>query len=36
MTKKVAIIGHGYVGKAMHEFFKDHYKVLIHDPALGH
>jgi len=32
MNKKVAIIGHGYVGKAMHEFFKDHYDVFIYDP----
>ena len=35
MSKKVAIIGYGYVGKAMHNFFKEHYEVLIHDPALG-
>ena len=32
MDKKVAIIGHGYVGKAMVEFFKDHYDVFIYDP----
>lgn len=30
--KKVSIIGYGYVGKALHNFFKDHYEVLIYDP----
>lgn len=32
--KKVAIVGYGYVGKAMAAFFKDHYEVRIYDPAL--
>lgn len=31
--KTVAIIGHGYVGKAVHSFFKDHFNVLIYDVA---
>lgn len=30
--KKVAIIGHGYVGKAMEAFLKNHYKLFIYDP----
>lgn len=29
----VAVIGHGYVGKAVHAFFKEHYEVLIYDVA---
>ncbi len=32
--KKVAIIGYGYVGKAMKSFFKDHFEVLIYDPLV--
>ena len=32
--QKIGIIGHGYVGKAMYEFFKDHYDILINDPCL--
>lgn len=32
--KTVGIIGYGYVGKAMENFFSNHYKVLIYDPAL--
>ena len=34
-TKKasVGIVGYGYVGKAMANFFKDHYNVLVYDPA---
>ena len=32
MGKKVGIIGYGYVGKAMYEFFKDHYDTYIYDP----
>lgn len=32
---KVAIIGNGYVGKAMARFFARRYEVLIHDPAQG-
>lgn len=30
--KSVAIVGYGYVGKAMHEFFKDHYDMYVYDP----
>lgn len=30
--KKVAIIGHGYVGQGMERFFKDHYDLIIVDP----
>jgi UDPglucose 6-dehydrogenase len=29
---KIGIIGYGYVGKAFHSFFKNHYDVLIYDP----
>ena len=31
--KKIVIIGFGYVGKAIHNFLKDHYDVLIYDPS---
>jgi UDPglucose 6-dehydrogenase len=31
--KTVAIIGYGYVGKAVYNFFKDHFNVLIYDIA---
>lgn len=31
---KIGIIGFGYVGQAMHRFFKDHYKVLVYDPHI--
>tara|TARA_B100000676_G_C18009335_1_gene805742 strand:- start:80 stop:937 length:858 start_codon:yes stop_codon:yes gene_type:complete len=31
--KKVGIVGYGYVGKAMTEFFQEHYQVLVYDPA---
>ena len=34
--KKIAIIGHGYVGKAMEQFIKDHYELVIYDPFLGY
>jgi len=34
--KKIAIIGHGYVGKAMHQYFGEHYDIAIYDPALGY
>ena len=34
--RKIAIIGHGYVGKAMEQFFKDHYELVIYDPFLGY
>lgn len=30
-TKKIAIVGHGYVGKAMEKLFQDHYQIEIHD-----
>lgn len=30
--KKIAIVGHGYVGKAIERFFKDHFEVLFYDP----
>ena len=30
----IGIIGYGYVGKAMYNFFKNHYKVLIYDPFI--
>lgn len=30
--KKIAIIGYGYVGKAMYNLFKDHYDMVIYDP----
>lgn len=33
MKKTVAIIGHGYVGKAVEGFFKDRYDIMIFDPA---
>jgi UDPglucose 6-dehydrogenase len=33
--KKIAIIGYGYVGKAMESFFKDHYQLVIYDPYLS-
>jgi len=32
MKKKIAIVGYGYVGKAMFNFFKDHYLMHIYDP----
>jgi UDPglucose 6-dehydrogenase len=30
--KTVAVIGHGYVGKAIVKFFKDHFDVIVYDP----
>ncbi len=33
LASSVAIIGYGYVGKAIEAFFKDHFEVLIYDPA---
>jgi UDPglucose 6-dehydrogenase len=33
-TKKIGIIGYGYVGKAFDAFFKTHYDVCIYDPYL--
>lgn len=32
MKRKIGIIGYGYVGKAIHAFFKDHYEVFVYDP----
>ncbi len=34
--KKIAIIGHGYVGKAMSKFFEAHYELEIYDPPAGY
>jgi len=33
--KKIAILGYGYVGKAMNSFIKDHYEAVIYDPYLA-
>lgn len=33
--KKIAIVGHGYVGKAVRAFFEEKFEVVIHDPAQG-
>jgi UDPglucose 6-dehydrogenase len=33
--KSVAVIGYGYVGKAMTSFFKDHYDVIVYDPNIS-
>lgn len=32
--KKIAIVGYGYVGKAMYRLFKDHYETGVRDPFL--
>lgn len=32
-NNKIAIIGYGYVGKAVHSFFKDHFDIVIYDPS---
>ena len=32
--KTIGICGYGYVGKAMHNLFKNHYNVEIYDPAI--
>lgn len=34
--KKVLIVGYGYVGKAMAEFFRKKYKVYVYDPGIAH
>jgi len=34
-VKKIAIIGYGYVGKAMEQFFKDHYEIVVYDPYVN-
>ena len=31
-AKRIAIVGHGYVGQAMDAFFRDHYPIKILDP----
>ena len=36
MRKKIAIVGHGYVGKAMSKFFESHYDLVIYDPPAGY
>ena len=33
MKKKVAIIGHGYVGKAIREFFENKFDIVVVDPT---
>ncbi len=33
--KKVAIIGHGYVGRALESFFKEKFDIVLYDPAQG-
>ena len=34
-STKIAVIGYGYVGKAMSTFFKEHYDVLVYDPNVS-
>jgi UDPglucose 6-dehydrogenase len=31
MKQKIGIVGYGYVGRAMYNFFKKHYEVFVHD-----
>lgn len=33
--ERIAVIGHGYVGKAIGAFFKEKFEVVIYDPAQG-
>jgi len=33
-SKKIGIVGYGYVGKAMRQFFEGYYEVRIYDPIL--
>lgn len=33
--KKIAVIGYGYVGRAVANYFRDHYEVVIYDPHLS-
>ena len=33
MSKKIAIIGHGIVGKSVERLFQNHYSLVIYDPA---
>lgn len=32
LKEKIAVIGYGYVGKAVYNFFKDHFDVSVYDP----
>lgn len=32
---KIAIIGYGYVGKAMYQFFHKHYETIVYDPLIA-
>jgi UDPglucose 6-dehydrogenase len=34
INKKVGIVGYGYVGKAVFDFFKDHYETIFYDPHM--
>jgi UDPglucose 6-dehydrogenase len=34
--KKVAVIGYGYVGKAIEDFFSAKYDIVLYDPLQGH
>ncbi|MEI7719990.1 MAG: hypothetical protein WCI89_02150 [bacterium] len=34
--KKIAIVGHGYVGQAIDVFFKNKFEIVVYDPAQGH
>ena len=34
--KQVGIIGHGYVGKAVEQFFSKKFKVVLYDPPQGY
>jgi len=34
--KKILVVGHGYVGKAMVEFFSKKYDVYVYDPVVKH
>jgi UDPglucose 6-dehydrogenase len=31
---KIAIVGYGYVGKAMYKFFEKHYDMVVYDPGI--
>lgn len=33
---KIVIIGYGYVGKAMYNFFNNHYDISVYDPKIDH
>lgn len=34
-TRKIGIVGFGYVGRAMYALFQKHYEVLVYDPMLN-